>query len=1021
MSATPAKRQFTGSVKNLQFTGSFARGTGPFSHSIEEATPFLSVTSAGPGSSDNPGTMRKTMSESVSSESVMKNPRSAFAPKPSKGIGSSRGIGPQKISAGHTCTSSSGTKSRGPTSRETPCISQETPMVLATARQMGSSIMTSCNTESIRQLQNPYSECTSMGTTSSEYFQKGRMPVSASTPGSKSRTTSSRPSTVTFESRSRSDETEQITDGEVSPHHAGMHGSNESSDETQAYMGVLWHGGKLGVAYYDLDTTIIHVMLDAQEDDSFKFLLSVIEELRPGQVIVSSKQDERLLKVLREHLEGSDSPETGNSSLQFLPSNDFSAEICKRRVLSMDLPYIPSHYTYEERTLRISSLIPFENLCMVRAMGGLLKYLEKMRIGIELEEMGTKLPVLDVKIFTLESQMILDDTAYSALQIFQRESHPSVYKLGTNNAGKEGLSLFGIMNRTKSQIGSRMLRTWFQRPLKNAEKINSRQTAIAYLNNPQHVELVLSLEDAVKNMKNISKILARMLTSQASIGDWQALYKTVYNATCLKEICKMQSQSVDIFRKITETFSDDLHRITNFINKIVDFQECSIQGRFVVKSGVDEQLDQKKRVFSELPEVMTKVALDELNKLEDYVTECSVLYMPQIGYLLAIPESAITDPYRAEKDYEIEELKFVFASNNVLNYRSAGTRELDSLLGDTRCDITDMETAIMHKLQNIVLEHSNVLLSVLDLAAELDCLLSLASCAREYNYVRPIITEENVLEIVAGRHPIQEMCCSTFVPNDVQSNSEYGRVKIMTGPNACGKSVYLKQVALIVFLAQVGSFIPAEEARLGLVDRIFTRVRSLESVSVGLSTFMIDINQMSEALRSAVGRSLCIIDEFGKGTDMIDGLSLLCASISHWVGQGDQCPHVFVSTHFHSIIHQHLLPRSPLIKYLTLESLHNGEELVFLYQLVEGHTSSSYACHVAAKAGLPPAIIRRGIEASELIRQCKPVQRVDTVDTDTQYRRCEAIVSKFMTLDLETADVNSFLSQFVLPTIEGKL
>ncbi|XP_052240640.1 mutS protein homolog 5-like [Dreissena polymorpha] len=270
-------------------------------------------------------------------------------------------------------------------------------------------------------------------------------------------------------------------------------------------------------------------------------------------------------------------------------------------------------------------------------------------------------------------------------------------------------------------------------------------------------------------------------------------------------------------------------------------------------------------------------------------------------------------------------------------------------------------------------------------------------------------------------HPIQELCCSTFVPNDVQSNSEYGRIKVLTGPNACGKSIYLKQVALIVFMAQIGSFVPAEEAHIGLVDRIYTRVRSLESVSVGLSTFMIDINQMSEALRNAGENSLCIVDEFGKGTDMIDGLAILCASIKHWVGQGTSCPHVLVSTHFHTMIQRHLLPRSPLIKYLTLETLENGVELVFLYQLVEGQTSFSYACHVAAQAGLPSDIVKRGIEVSELLRQCKPVQRVDTLDTDTQNKRCEAIVQQFLALDIETADIKAFLSQCVLPTFEGKL
>ncbi|XP_053395612.1 LOW QUALITY PROTEIN: mutS protein homolog 5-like [Mercenaria mercenaria] len=900
---------------------------------------------------------------------------------------------------------------RGPFSVETPYFNKATPLILATARHTGSSITASCNTDSIRQLQNPYTDQITASGVSSEYFQKRTPAGCRSLPSNDSRSIPTVTGSATSSGLDTGEE-EDISDADV--RQIRQNGNSlSSSNKLQIYMGVIWHGGKMGVAYYDLDTTVVHIMLDIQETDDFKLLLKVLKEICPVQIVVSSKQDERMLKVLRNYaLEVTNvnvSADDNCPMLQFLPSIDFSTEICKRRVISMDLPSIPDHYVDAERTMYISSLIPFENVCMIRAMGGLLKYLEKMRIGIELEEAGTRLPVLDVKIVTL------------ALQIFQKESHPSVYKAGTSNSAKEGLSLFGIMNRTKSQIGSRLLRTWFQRPLKDKEAIQNRHAAIAYFNNPRNLEFVTSLEESVKNVKNISKILTRMMTSQASVGDWQVLYKTVYNATSIKELCRAQPQTVEIIRKVTEKFTDDLHQVTNYIYKVVDFQECSLQNRFVVKPNVNENLDKKKRMYSGLPEYLTEVAYQELNNLDNDVTLCSILYIPQIGYLLAIPETAMINQSDDRINYEINGLEFVFLSNNVLHYRSARTRELDTLLGDTRCDITDMETAIMHKLQNNILKYSSLLLTVLDICAELDCLLSLAACAREYSYCRPTITDEIVIKVVNGRHPIQEVCCSTFVPNDIQSNTEYGKIKILTGPNACGKSVYLKQVALIVFLAQIGSFVPAEAATLGLVDRIFTRIRSLESVSVGLSTFMIDINQMAEALRSAGEMSLCIVDEFGKGTDMVDGLSLLCSSLKHWIEQGNKSPHIFLSTHYHGIIKQSLIPREPNVKYLTLETLHNGEELVFLYQLVEGHTTSSYACHVATQAGLPSTVVKRGMEVSQLIRRCKPVQRHDTVATETQFKRCQTIVNKFQELDLETADIKSFLTGFVLPAIEGKL
>lgn len=328
----------------------------------------------------------------------------------------------------------------------------------------------------------------------------------------------------------------------------------------------------------------------------------------------------------------------------------------------------------------------------------------------------------------------------------------------------------------------------------------------------------------------------------------------------------------------------------------------------------------------------------------------------------------------------------------------------------------------MHKLQNTVLEHSKVLLDVIDLCAELDCLMSLASSAREFNYTRPTIVRDSVIEVKGGRHPLQEICCSPFVPNNIFNGQENsGKIKVLTGPNASGKSVYLKQVALIVYLAHIGSFVPAEEAAIGPVDRIFTRIKSFESVSVGLSTFMLDINQMSEALRNATEKSLVIVDEFGKGTEMVDGLALLSSCLKYWNAMEDMCPHVYVSTHFHSLIHQHLLPKSPLIKYMTMETIHDGDELLFLYQLIEGHTSSSYASHIASQAGLPQEIVKRGTEVSDLIRQNKPIHRVDTAGTDIQLKRSSAIVNRFLELDLEHDDLQIFLRDFVLPVSKGQL
>lgn len=788
----------------------------------------------------------------------------------------------------------------------------------------------------------------------------------------------------------------------------------------QVYMGVVWQTGKLGLAYYDVDTTQIHMMLDTVETDEFTMLKRVLKQIPPVCVVVGTKQDERLIKTLRTLLvlqPDTDQVDQGSDVVKMLPSADFNLDICKRRLLNLDLPSIPKHFTETEKTLYLSSLVPFDNVAMVRATGGLLKYLEKMRIGVELEDRVIGVPVLDLRCFSLGDQMVLDDTAYSSLQIFQRESHPSAYKAGSRNA-KEGLSLFGILNRCRSQVGSRKLRMWCLQPLRDLDVLSQRQNAIAFFVNPCNIEMLTTLTDCLKYIKNVSRVVARMINTQASVGDWQALYKTVYHAIYIGDVCRAQKQGIDIFKKIATCFTDDLHRIATLVSKIVDFEESSSQGRFVVKAGVDSGLDERKRTYSGLPDFMTKVAKEELDRLSDEITECNVIYLPQLGYLLAIPKM---ERMESEADYAIPGLEFMFLSNGMLHYKSASTRELDTLLGDTQCEITDQENSIMHKLQNTILEHSRVLIDVMDLCAELDCLVTLAQCARDYNYVRPKLVQETIINVKQGRHPLQELCCSPFVPNDILSSYENGKIKILTGPNASGKSVYLRQVGLIVYLTHIGSFVPAEQATIGMFDRIFTRIHSLESVSVGLSTFMIDINQITESLRNATDKSLVLVDEFGKGTSMTDGLSLLCSSISYWDDMKRACPHVVVSTHFHSMIHQHLLPLSANIKYLTMDTIHDNEELLFLYQLKEGHTSSSYASNIAGKSGLPDEIVKRSIEVCELIKENKPVYRVDSPGVDVQFKRCEDIVNRFLELDLDKDDLQVFLHDVVLPASQGLL
>nr|XP_030706433.1 mutS protein homolog 5 isoform X3 [Globicephala melas] len=775
----------------------------------------------------------------------------------------------------------------------------------------------------------------------------------------------------------------------------------DEEEPAEIHLCVLWSSGYLGIAYYDTSDSTIYFMPDAPDHESLQLLQRVLDEIDPQSVVTSAKQDENMTRFLGK-LASQEHREPKRPEIILLPSVDFGLEISKQRLLSGNYSFIPDSMTATEKILFLSSIIPFDCLLTVRALGGLLKFLGRRRIGVELEDYNVSIPILGFKKFAF------------VLQIFKSEPHPSVYKVASGL--KEGLSLFGILNRCRCKWGEKLLRLWFTRPTQDLEELNSRLDVIQFFLLPQNLDMAQMLHRLLGHIKNVPLILKRMKLSHTKVSDWQVLYKTVYSALGLRDACRSLPQSIQLFRDIAQEFSDDLHHIASLIGKVVDFEGSLAENRFTVLPNIDPEIDEKKRRLTGLPSFLTEVARKELENLDPRIPSCSVIYIPLIGFLLCIPRL----PSMVEtSDFEIEGLDFMFLSEEKLHYRSARTKELDALLGDLHCDIRDQETLLMYQLQCQVLARAAVLTQVLDLASRLDVLLALASAARDYGYSRPRYSPRLLgVRIQNGRHPLMELCARTFVPNSAECGGYKGRVKVITGPNSSGKSIYLKQVGLITFMALVGSFVPAEEAEIGAVDAIFTRIHSCESISLGLSTFMIDLNQqVAKAVNNATERSLVLIDEFGKGTNTVDGLALLAAVIRHWLALGPTCPHIFVATNFLSLIQLQLLPQGPLVQYLTMETCEDGNDLVFFYQVCEGVANASHASHTAAQAGLPEKLVARGKEVSDLICSGKPIKPVKELLKEKQMENCQMLVDKFLKLDLEdpSLDLDIFMRQEVLP------
>ncbi|XP_024594346.1 mutS protein homolog 5 isoform X5 [Neophocaena asiaeorientalis asiaeorientalis] len=736
----------------------------------------------------------------------------------------------------------------------------------------------------------------------------------------------------------------------------------EEEEPAEIHLCVLWNSGYLGIAYYDTSDSTIYFMPDAPDHESLKLLQRVLDEIDPQSVVTSAKQDENMTRFLGK-LASQEHREPKRPEIILLPSVDFGLEISKQRLLSGNYSFIPDSMTATEKILFLSSIIPFDCLLTVRALGGLLKFMGRRRIGVELEDYNVSIPILGFKKFALTHLVSIDQDTYSVLQIFKSEPHPSVYKVASGL--KEGLSLFGILNRCRCKWGEKLLRLWFTRPTQDLEELNSRLDVIQFFLLPQNLDMAQMLHRLLGHIKNVPLILKRMKLSHTKVSDWQVLYKTVYSALGLRDACRSLPQSIQLFRDIAQEFSDDLHHIASLIGKVVDFEGSLAENRFTVLPNIDPEIDEKKRRLTGLPSFLTEVARKELENLDPRIPSCSVIYIPLIGFLLCIPRL----PSMVEtSDFEIEGLDFMFLSEEKLHYRSARTKELDALLGDLHCDIRDQETLLMYQLQCQVLARAAVLTRVLDLASRLDVLLALASAARDYGYSRPRYSPRLLgVRIQNGRHPLMELCARTFVPNSAECGGYKGRVKVITGPNSSGKSVYLKQVA--------------------------------------------------KAVNNATERSLVLIDEFGKGTNTVDGLALLAAVIRHWLALGPTCPHIFVATNFLSLIQLQLLPQGPLVQYLTMETCEDGNDLVFFYQVCEGVANASHASHTAAQAGLPEKLIARGKEVSDLICSGEPIKPVKELLKEKQMENCQMLVDKFLKLDLEdpSLDLDIFMSQEVLP------
>ncbi|MBW0494759.1 hypothetical protein O181_034474 [Austropuccinia psidii MF-1] len=776
---------------------------------------------------------------------------------------------------------------------------------------------------------------------------------------------------------------------------------------------------KFGGAYYEPSTGVLFMMEDAFDfSGHYEVICMLLEQILPHVVLLSAKAEDCLVSAVEQAAAHNKYGVVNRPACDFSPSTGL-AKLIKLGVISGANVHAQAHSSSSHESATIGeteitndmfignpkltahAFVNYEaSQFSLGAISALMTYLQ--RGAIKEQEDGkpglllTKLEIIQVKKF-----MHLGLDALSSLQLFDQEAHANLHFSTT----KEGLSLFGVLNQCVTRNGELLLRNWLIRPSTEIKVIEARQNEIDCFLMAENADRTVKIRHHLKSLGNISRAILMISSGKSRVGDWSSISNS---ARAIRELYLHFSQlaipvKTPLFQKLLEiTKISEIELLSEKIEEAIDWSESKINGgKTTIRCGIDEKLDEYRENYAALESQLSHLAR-KLSTRPPFnsLPEFSINYFPQIGYLCTIP--ILPDPKKYTQVLD-EIWDFQFSTDTETHYKNDLMRDLDHYLGDLTTAINDREIEIIHLLEKEVLKASPILLALNDVLAELDCILSLAKVISNRDWVKPKLMRENTIKIIAGRHPLVEGCVETYISNDThlmtrqipavdsENFSDFvsppaveNPILVLTGANFSGKSVYLKQVAIIVVLAQLGSYVPAQEACIGIHDAIFTRVTTTESASRNSSAFMIDLQRVSFMLRNCTARSLLLIDEFGKGTDPCDGQALFCGLIEHLVQRGRDCPQALFSTHFHGVFTNGYLPLNLPITYAHMKIVLHSEKgaeseqsPTYLYKLEPGLVSSSHALGCALLAGVPRHVRLKAERVSYLLSRFEILELLD--------------------------------------------
>lgn len=673
------------------------------------------------------------------------------------------------------------------------------------------------------------------------------------------------------------------------------------SDSNNYLLAAVVEGEKIGISYADITTGEFFVT-QIKSSNIQTDLNAEITRLRPAEILLPENFPVPLQPELH---------------ITYLPSSNFETARCAELMMQ--------HFSV---TTLDGFGIPAGSI-QIQAAGCILLYLQKNQPS------SLKL-LTSISVYSVDEFMVLDASTRRNLELVE-----------TIRSNEAKGSLLGVLDCTVTPMGKRLIRQWVSKPLTNIKIIHTRQDAIESLMNNGMIRA--ELRQKMKGLNDIERLINRITGNMAQPRDLEALRSSLQ---ILPDIIRL----LEPIEPFILPASDKILPLQNVLAilqaAISDDPPATLQNTGIIRAGYSEELDQVHFESSHAREWMAN--LEGIEKERTGIKTLKVSYNKVFGYYIEISRGSAA---QAPPEY-IRKQTLV----NAERFITPEMKEYETLVLNAEERIREIENRLFYQVCAEINQFSaDILLTARSLAA-LDVLSSLAEIAAVNGYVRPEILEGNTIDIVGGRHPVVEQTLDkgkSFVPNDIRfENGEI--IRIVTGPNMSGKSTFLRQTAIIILMAQMGSFVPAVKAKIGLVDRIFTRIGAQDEIHAGLSTFMVEMVETANILNNATPRSLLILDEIGRGTSTYDGLSIAWAVIEYIHNAPRLRARTIFATHYHELTK---LPESlPGVRNYNVAVTEKGGEVIFLHKIIPGAADRSYGIHVGQIAGLPKPVISRANE-----------------------------------------------------------